>query len=97
MNNADLYEPYDPRSDEAKLIAEARERNAERDGFDRSTGFAAPPDCGIDGLLRTAVSAICSGIATRKRTPESSWECVAEGLAMLQDAELLLRRTPRPL
>jgi hypothetical protein len=68
-----------------RLIQAARRTNAERDAQDREVGSAAPEDCSLDLHLWTAVSAITAGIQTE------DWSCVAEGLAMLQDAELRVR------
>lgn len=62
-----------------KLMAKARATNASRDAAERSFGWAAPPDISPEMHLATAASAIECGIRVK------DWECVAEGLAMIQD------------
>lgn len=71
-----------------RLMQDARNTNHNRDLVDRKNGFAAPGDTTIDLHLRTAISAISTGVNMR------DWTCVAEGLAMLQDAEVRARTTP---
>lgn len=51
-----------------RLIEEARRTNAERDGEDRSHGFAAP-GAGPYLLLQTALTAIDAGLMT------GDWPC----------------------
>ena len=82
-----MSERFEPTDNERcrKLLAGAREANAKRDKIERDVGFAAPPDTPLDLHLRTAISAIVCGIITE------DWVPVAEGLAMLQDAEVRAR------
>jgi hypothetical protein len=61
-----------------ELMQKARKTNAERDEIDRKAGFATPGDGASILLLRTAMSAIETGIVT------NDWNSVAEGLAMLE-------------
>ena len=77
---SDLFEPTGDARCKA-LLALARETNARRDRDERRAGFAAPPDATLDLHLRNAISAVIAGIEGR------DWDCVAEGLAMVQDCE----------
>jgi hypothetical protein len=81
-------EPFSPGASKRyrRLLAKARQTNARRDADDREGGKAgAPGDCPLDLHLRTAISALAAGMDA------GDWDCVAEGLAMLQDAELRAR------
>ncbi len=71
------------------LMAKARKVNKERDAIDRASGFAAPPDTPVGALIATAMTAIESGIR------QGDWDCVAEGLAMLQDDKRVKALRPR--
>lgn len=63
------------------LLAKARKTNAERDKVDGGENRLP-----LDVALRTAIMALCVGLNRR------DWETVAEGLALLQDAELRARK-----
>jgi len=79
-----IFDPgNDPKYKEMMRIA--RKVNAQRDQVDRMKGVVAPPDEADAAFLRTAISAIVSGIET------THWGCVCEGLDMLQQAELRIR------
>lgn len=67
------------------LIRKAEQTNRERDAIDRKAGFASPLDTNCSACLRVVISAITAGINMR------DWDCVAEGLDMLQHAELKIR------
>lgn len=67
------------------LMKRARRTNEQRDLADRSNGFAAPSDGPPAVFLRNAISAITCGIETE------DWSSVAEGLDMLQKAEVTAR------
>ncbi len=84
---------YLPTKDKSlsRLVDDARRRNVTRDLQDNSTGAAAPGDCGIAGHLRTAISAITSGLSTCEEIDHDSACCIAEGIAMIQEVELELR------
>jgi len=41
--------------------------------------------------IRTAISAIACGIEIYETEPGDSWDCVAEGLEMIQQAERRIR------
>jgi hypothetical protein len=84
------YEPYIPTTDEKVLgiVEKAFKTNAQRDRSDRESGFAAPGDTGLAGLLRNAICAILSGIRGRS---QGDLDCIAEGLAMVIKAEVLAR------
>lgn len=75
----------------AELVGRARRVNEERDVMDRNAGMAAPGDCPVSAQLRTAIQAIVSGIETSGVPRELAWDCIAEGLVILQDAELRVR------
>jgi len=68
-----------------EMMGIARKANAQRDQVDRMKGVMAPPDEADAAFLRTAISAIVTGIET------AQWSCVCEGLDMLQQAELRIR------
>ena len=81
-----------------QLVEQARKTNASRDKTERKAGFATPASAGMPELLRTAITAIGSGLEQLNKTA-SAWEdqqaldCIAEGLCMVQDAELKLRNS----
>jgi hypothetical protein len=80
-----------------RLLAKARKVNAERDIIDRKNGFATPHDSGLAEWLRTIMTAIASGLSTlSKDETGGSIMCIIEGLAMLQDAELVVRNLQKP-
>jgi hypothetical protein len=64
-----------------KLVEKARKVNAGRDRMDS----CPPSHCPLDVELRTVISALSCGISTH------DWDCIAEGLAMIQDAEMKVR------
>lgn len=68
-----------------RMVRKARRVNSSRDRIDRRSGHAAPSDCPLDLQLRTVISALVSGLEG------DDWDCVAEGIAMLQDTECSLR------
>jgi len=63
-----------------ELIAKAKATNLERDIIDRQSGYTAPSDRGLIPHLEVVSAAIEAGIRM------DDWNCVAEGLVMLQDA-----------
>lgn len=67
------------------LMATARKVNGERDQIDRKHGELAPKDGENAEYLRNAISAIVAGIET------ADWNCVCEGLDMVQQTELRFR------
>ncbi len=79
-------------NDAKKLIQKARMTNAKRDAHDGGCHLGAPGATVIrDGVdlthimhLRVAMSAIWCGIQTGEPDANGSWDCVAEGLAMLE-------------
>ena len=85
---------YLPTKDKSlsRLVDDARRRNVKRDLRDHSEGFAAPGDGGMSDHLRTAISAIVSGLETCDDIDQDSAKCIAEGIAMIQDVELELRK-----
>lgn len=85
------YLPTDDKS-LTRLVDDARRRNVTRDFQDNSVGHAAPGDSGIPGHLRTAISAIVSGLSTCRGIDQDSANCIAEGIVMIQEVELELRK-----
>lgn len=69
-----------------KVMKKARRTNKQRDRTDKANGFASPGDGTLDQFLRNAISAIVCGLEM------AEWSCVAEGLDMLQQAELRSRQ-----
>jgi hypothetical protein len=80
-----VYQPTDDRKT-LRYIEKARKTNRQRDAIERVHGHAAPADCPLDVELRTVIDALIAGIGRQ------DWDCVAEGVAMLQDTELKARR-----
>jgi hypothetical protein len=78
-NNLDLAEQ------QAAAVGFRLKHNAKMDEVDRSAGSAAPADCTLDLQLRIVISAVVAGITGQ------DWDCVAQGLAILQDVELSVR------
>ena len=79
-----------------ELVRRGRATNRHRDVTDRNAGMAAPGDCGHCGLLRTAITAICTGLEILhedgERAPsEAAVDCIAESVGMIQDVERSLR------
>lgn len=72
------------------LMAKARATNRERDKIDEANSGSVPLDEPLDQILRVVISAITAGIDTQ------SWHCVAEGLDMLQQAEVRARKESKP-
>lgn len=73
-----------------KIMQKARKINAKRDAIDRKAGFGAPPDGPLDLYIRTAMGAINAGISLE------DWDCIAEGQAMLEEIELIVRLQLNP-
>ena len=90
----ELYDPFAGEPIFDSIVYEARKTNRERDKIDHEQDGAAPGDNDVASLLRCAISALGSGLVTRDIVPEDSWKCVAEGLDMLQQAELRARIIP---
>lgn len=90
----EIYAPYAKDNPEvSKLMVKARKTNKKRSADERRNGWASP-DISINSHIRTAMCAIGCGIACIARSPHSEADlaCVAEGLAMLEEIELLLRK-----
>jgi hypothetical protein len=82
------YEPsYGKRA--KGLLRKARNVNRSRDAIERNHGHAAPGDCPLGVHLRTILEALMAGLEMQ------DWNCVAEGVAMLQDAEFAVRQVAR--
>lgn len=82
------YEPYLP-TDSLKVLTAVRDagkRNAERDKIDEDASMLPPWKCNPDIQMRTVICALCAGIES------DDWGCIAEGLAMLIQAELPVRQ-----
>ena len=90
-----MSERYLPTSNPAvaKLVAKARKTNDERDAYDRKAGHATPASMGMSELLMTAISAMTSGLdeCLIAGVESKHLSCIAEGLCMVQDAELAIR------
>ena len=86
----DRYEPFKDDRKVAELLAKARKTNKKGDASDHKRGLASP-DISVSVHLRTAICAIGSGLSTINGD-KNSVDCIAEGLAMLEDIELLLRK-----
>jgi len=88
----DRYEPYKNDPKVSELLAKARKTNKERDASDHKAGFASP-DITVQDHVRTAMCAIGCGVSfiSANKNREGA-TAIAEGLAMLEDAELLLRK-----
>lgn len=101
MNKCDLYPDPNSFTERVRLLIEkARRTNIERDELDRMSGRSAPGDDrpgypAVMSLLRTAICAIASGLETIDRDRRGSLDCIAEGFCMVQDAELLIRRSSK--
>jgi hypothetical protein len=88
MNPDEFYEPihgdtYD------RLMKKARRTNQERDWSERKSGWTAPGDGDLAEHLRDAICAIAAGLNS------GDWPAVAEGLDMLQQAEVRARSLRR--
>lgn len=62
-------------------LQKARRTNMKRDASDTELGFATPAEDGPARHLATALEAIRAG-GTRE-----DWDCVAEGVVMLEDLQ----------
>jgi predicted RNA-binding protein associated with RNAse of E/G family len=69
-----------------RYVEKARKTNQQRDATERASGNAAPSDCPLDVELRTVLTALFVGLE------QQNWSIIAEGIAMLQDTELKVRR-----
>lgn len=85
-----FYEPTD-NARIKQLLEKARKTNKKRDQSERRDGFSAPPDCPLSAYLRNSICAVISGLSTLKSSDTGSINCIAEGLVMAQDIEVLLR------
>jgi hypothetical protein len=86
-----IYAPYVHGSQTDHLIRRAREFNHKLDVIDERSpslnpAFAKPIDYSFSVQIQAALAAICAGLVWH------SWECVAQGVALLQETELLLRQ-----
>ena len=81
----DYFPELVPESRAKKLLDAARQHNTEFDAIDRAHGLATPADAGLLEVIRVVIQAAISGME------REDWPCVAEGVVMLQDAELQLR------
>lgn len=72
-----------------RLLAAAHKRVASFDAIDRAHGSPTPRDLGLRQLLATVRIAMLTGL---NRRDEIGWECVADGIVMLEDAEALLKK-----
>jgi hypothetical protein len=82
------HKPYLPTAnpDTLRLIQRAAEHNDALDATGAAHGFATPQSLGPTELLRTAIAAIVCGMEIR------DWDCVAQGLVMVLQAELFARQ-----
>ena len=69
-----------------KLMEKARKTNSEMTTLDKKAGFAPPEEVPIRAHLATAAEAIRSGLSTMRAGDTSSLDCIAQGLALLEDA-----------
>lgn len=90
MNTRHYYLPTDKKA-LIRLVDDARRRNVTRDIEDNASGYASPSDLDPAEHLRTAISAIVSGMSTCRGIDQGSADCIAEGIAMIQEVELQLR------
>lgn len=81
-----LFLPTNGKRSEA-LLRKATKKNAEFDAIDAAHGNPTPAECGPVEQLRTAITAILAGMETE------DWDCVAEGVLFVAEAELALRST----
>ena len=88
-----LYEPIRGAVYDA-LMARARKTNRKRDEIDHKAGFGAPGDNDLASMLRDAITAISCGLNNPHWKDGRAWTCVAEGLDMLQQAEVRARIIP---
>jgi hypothetical protein len=88
MNTAEIFEPGDG-AQYLALMKKARKTNAQRDRIDDGAGFLKPNEGAVDLQLRNAIAAIGCGLQI------SDWDCVAEGLDILQRTELQIRLIDR--
>lgn len=77
-----IYEPAVQSAAYKRLMDKARRTNRERDSLDRQNRGVAPVDMPLSMQLRTAIGALACGVSMQ------DWDCVAEGLDILQHAEL---------
>ncbi len=86
------YRPYEKNPKLIELMNRAHKTNAERSAEESKTaGVAALEDTPIDERVRTAMTAIVAGLNTLEIDKEAALDCIAEGLAMIEDVELKLR------
>lgn len=79
-----------------KLLEKARKHNDNFDAIDREHDYPTPSECEFDSFLRTAISAICAGLDLLAANDlDGGKDCIAEGLCMVQDAELMARKRIR--
>lgn len=81
-------EPFIPtdRPDVIQWLKAAVKRNETMDEIDRRNGASTPTEAGVSELLRTVISALIAGYATK------DWNPVGEGVAMLINGEQLVRQ-----
>lgn len=80
----DIYDPCEGKPKAAALLTKARRKNAKMSRIEQGQGrMLSEQD--FDLQLRTAMTAIAVGINI------GDWDCVAEGLGMIQDVEASLR------
>lgn len=83
-----LYEPTNtPRA--KALLRRARTTNRRRDSDEHKAGFANPHECDFATWLRNIISALVCALET------GDVHALAEGVAMLQDAEASIRPKPQ--
>jgi hypothetical protein len=63
------------------LVEKARRHNAEFDAVDRKHGNKTPAEAGPRESMRCAIAALEAGIKM------ANWDCIAEALVMLYDAD----------
>lgn len=87
----EIYEPYGGNKRIEELMARARATNMRRHVADKKSGATPLGETPLDCYIRTAMTAISSGMATIQGADEGSLDCIAEGLAMLQEIEVMVR------
>lgn len=83
----EIYHPVKDDANYEALMEKARATVKMMDKTDKKGGFATHLEVPLDTGLRTVIAAVGGGIAMQ------NWDCVAEGLVMLQEIGLKVRRS----